>query len=303
MVYLNHVNKSLNEDSELELISLIENLNKKLEELKINKRKLKEDMQKAVNELKHAKTLLKQKFEEVGNLKSERNKINVEIRNYKSRRGFIRQQQRSIIQQIKDLKCKIATLKRQAVVPEVRITKRLERLKWTYETNPVNPKAERKIINEINKLEFMAEVHNKIRDLQIRIVELRRQYSDLNDEANKIHELIFKLSQQSQHLQESLKSKYEEVNMLRARLQDRSNEIKSLILQLNKTNDEIRCIVSRLHELKSGLTCIHTYRNLIKTARIKENIVKEILNKIKRGEKLSFDEFKIALELNMFENS
>lgn|GEM_PF-1890956 len=302
-MYLNHIGKSLDESYELEVISLMENLNRKLEELKINKRKLKEEIQKAVNELKHTKNLLKQRIEEAENLKLERNKINVEVRNYKSRRGFIRQQQKSIIQQIKDLKCEIATLKRQAVVPEVVITKRLERLKWTYETNPVNPKAERKIINEINKLEFMAEVHNKIRDLQIRIVELRRQYSDLNHEANKIHEIILKLSQQSQCLHESLKNKYEEVSMLRTRLQDIGNEIKSLILQLNKINDEIRCTVSRLHELKSSLTYIHTYRNLIKTARIKENVAKEVLNKIKRGEKLSFDEFKIALELNLFENS
>jgi len=300
---LNHVGKTLNKDPELEVISLMEDLNKKLKELRINKRKLEEDIQKTVNELKHTKTLLKQRIEEARSLKLERDKINVEVRNYKSRRDSIRQQQKSIAQQIKDLKYKIATLKRQVTAPEARIIKQLEKLKWTYETNPANLKTERKIINEINKLELMAEVYSRIRDLQIKMVELRRQYSSLNDEANKSHEHILKLSQQSQHLHESLKNKYEEVNTLRTKLQDKNNEIKSLTLQLNRINDEIRCIVSKLHELESSLTFIRTYRSLIKTARIKENIAKEILNKIKRGEKLSFDEFKIALELNMLESS
>ncbi|MEM2754240.1 MAG: hypothetical protein QW563_00570 [Candidatus Methanomethylicia archaeon] len=298
-----HVDKCIDEDSELEVISLIEKLSKKFEELRISKRKLKENIRKAVNELKLMKASLKQIVEEVKNLKLERDKINVEVRSYKNKRDAIRQQQRNIIQQIKDLKYEIATLKRQAKIPEVNVTEQLRKLKWIYETSPVNLKAERKIVNEINQLESIAEIYNRIKDLQIKMIELKKHYLNLNDEANRNHELLLKLSQQSQHLHESFKNKSREVKMLRVNLQSKNNEVKSLILQLNKINDEIKDIVSKLHELKNTLTSIRTHKNSVKTARIKEKLAREILNKIKRGEKLSFDEFKIALELKLLNSN
>lgn len=295
--------KSLNEISEAKIISLIEKLNERFEELKANRRRLKSDLQKAISEIKQMKFLLNQMIKEVKDLKSERNKINVEVRNHKNRRDIIRQQQKNIIQQIKDLECKIATLKKQTVIPERNIVKRLKELKWTYETSPVNLKIERKIVNEINRLESLAEVYSKIRNLQVKIMELKQQHLNLNNEANRNHEIVLKLSQQSQCLHESLKGKFKEIEMLKTKLQDKNSEIKDLISQLSKIDEEIRAVLSKLYKLRASLTRIRIYKNSIRTAKVKEKLVKEILNKIKRGEKLNFEEFKIALELKLLPNS
>lgn len=300
---LNQEDKPLNETSEVEVISLIERLNERFEELKINRRKLKSDLRKTINEVKQMKTLLNQMIKEAEDLKSERNKINIEVRNHKDRRDIIRQQQKNIIQQIKDLECKISTLKKQAVIPEANIVKRLKELKWVYETSPANLKIERKIVNEINRLESLAEVYNKIRDLQVKIIELKQQHLDLNNEANRNHEIVLKLSQQSKYLHESLKSKSKEIEMLKIKLQDKNSEIKNLISQLGKVNEEIKAISSKLRKLRASLTCIRTYKNSIRAAKVKEKLIKEILSKIERGEKLNFEEFKIALELKLLPSS
>ena len=247
-----------------------------------------------------------------------RNRIHEEIRKIRLLIRDLKQRRDSLNKEVKHLKAlrKVELERRDEILREIRelrkernriaagkpprsqsyLENQIKRIEWKIQTEPLPLDAERKLIDQIKILEAQLEVYRRIGSINNKIAELRKEADKLKAEALNYRSRILEISAESQEFHVKMLKRIEEAKELKAkademhqRYAENKEKAKAINLEIKKTLGEIRSI-----------------RELLKSEEEKERRRREsdlqrqteekALEKLKRGEKLTFDEFKILLE-------
>ena len=247
-----------------------------------------------------------------------RNRIHEEIRKIRLLIRDLKQRRDSLNKEVKHLKAirKVELERRDEILREIRelrkernriaagkpprsqsyLENQIKRIEWKIQTEPLPLDAERKLIDQIKILEAQLEVYRRIGSINNKIAELRKEADKLKAEAFNYRSRILEISAESQEFHAKMLKRIEEAKELKAkademhqRYAENKEKVKAINLEIKKTLGEIRSI-----------------RELLKSEEEKERRRREsdlqrqteekALEKLKRGEKLTFDEFKILLE-------
>ncbi|MCD6325514.1 hypothetical protein J7L97_04415 [Candidatus Bathyarchaeota archaeon] len=247
-----------------------------------------------------------------------RNRIHEEIRKIRLLIRDLKQRRDSLNKEVKHLKAlrKVELERRDEILEEIRelrkernriaagkpprsqsyLENQIKRIEWKIQTEPLPLDAERKLIDQIKILEAQLEVYRRIGSINNKIAELRKEADKLKAEALNYRSRILEISAESQEFHAKMLKRIEEAKELKAkademhqRYAENKEKAKAINLEIKKTLGEIRSI-----------------RELLKSEEEKERRRREsdlqrqteekALEKLKRGEKLTFDEFKILLE-------
>jgi len=247
-----------------------------------------------------------------------RNRIHEEIRKIRLLIRDLKQRRDSLNKEVKHLKAlrKVELERRDEILEEIRelrkernriaagkpprsqsyLENQIKRIEWKIQTEPLPLDAERKLIDQIKILEAQLEVYRRIGSINNKIAELRKEADKLKAEALNYRSRILEISAESQEFHLKMLKRIEEAKELKAkademhqRYAENKEKVKAINLEIKKTLGEIRSI-----------------RELLKSEEEKERRRREsdlqrqteekALEKLKRGEKLTFDEFKILLE-------
>ncbi|RJS87942.1 hypothetical protein CW704_01145 [Candidatus Bathyarchaeota archaeon] len=247
-----------------------------------------------------------------------RNRIHEEIRKIRLLIRDLKQRRDSLNKEVKHLKAlrKVELERRDEILEEIRelrkernriaagkpprsqsyLENQIKRIEWKIQTEPLPLDAERKLIDQIKILEAQLEVYRRIGSINNKIAELRKEADKLKAEALNYRSRILEISAESQEFHAKMLKRIEEAKELKAkademhqRYAENKEKVKAINLEIKKTLGEIRSI-----------------RELLKSEEEKERRRREsdlqrqteekALEKLKRGEKLTFDEFKILLE-------
>lgn len=247
-----------------------------------------------------------------------RNRIHEEIRKIRLLIRDLKQRRDSLNKEVKHLKAlrKVELERRDEILREIRelrkernriaagkpprsqsyLENQIKRIEWKIQTEPLPLDAERKLIDQIKILEAQLEVYRRIGSINNKIAELRKEADKLKAEALNYRSRILEISAESQEFHLKMLKRIEEAKELKAkademhqRYAENKEKVKAINLEIKKTLGEIRSI-----------------RELLKSEEEKERRRREsdlqrqteekALEKLKRGEKLTFDEFKILLE-------
>jgi len=247
-----------------------------------------------------------------------RNRIHEEIRKIRLLIRDLKQRRDSLNKEVKHLKAirKVELERRDEILREIRelrkernriaagkpprsqsyLENQIKRIEWKIQTEPLPLDAERKLIDQIKILEAQLEVYRRIGSINNKIAELRKEADKLKAEALNYRSRILEISAESQEFHAKMLKRIEEAKELKAkademhqRYAENKEKVKAINLEIKKTLGEIRSI-----------------RELLKSEEEKERRRREsdlqrqteekALEKLKRGEKLTFDEFKILLE-------
>ena len=247
-----------------------------------------------------------------------RNRIHEEIRKIRLLIRDLKQRRDSLNKEVKHLKAlrKVELERRDEILEEIRelrkernriaagkpprsqsyLENQIKRIEWKIQTEPLPLDAERKLIDQIKILEAQLEVYRRIGSINNKIAELRKEADKLKAEALNYRSRILEIAAESQEFHVKMLKRIEEAKELKAkademhqRYAENKEKVKAINLEIKKTLGEIRSI-----------------RELLKSEEEKERRRREsdlqrqteekALEKLKRGEKLTFDEFKILLE-------
>ena len=247
-----------------------------------------------------------------------RNRIHEEIRKIRLLIRDLKQRRDSLNKEVKHLKAlrKVELERRDEILEEIRelrkernriaagkpprsqsyLENQIKRIEWKIQTEPLPLDAERKLIDQIKILEAQLEVYRRIGSINNKIAELRKEADKLKAEALNYRSRILEISAESQEFHLKMLKRIEEAKELKAKADEmhqryagNKEKVKAINLEIKKTLGEIRSI-----------------RELLKSEEEKERRRREsdlqrqteekALEKLKRGEKLTFDEFKILLE-------
>jgi uncharacterized coiled-coil DUF342 family protein len=183
---------------------------------------------------------------------------------------------------------------------------RVDDLDWKIQTNPTNIEEEKRITSEIKKLQIIIEKYSRVETNNKGIQLLYAEIDDLRKEIEMICEQIKNAVNGSQIHHKEMIQRFHESNELK----NHSDKAHRAFLGVKKKADDIRKKLSDKQEMLSKLEYELRKLNSIdkevkseKEEKRVSNIVTRTQRKVKDGEKVTFDEFKLLLERDLFKSS
>jgi len=229
--------------------------------------------------------------------KSRRDSLNEEVKSFKAALAELKREYDAKLDSLKRLKRSIKEFLRfKPPKSEETLAKEIADLDWKIQTTSMPISEEQKIIDKIKSLERQMNFYRRLKSMEEEAKNLKNRLEEIKNEIALYREKIAESVAESQRFHEMMIKLFNEVNELKSRL----NEVNSRFMENRSEAAKLRL------KHKDLLNQIHVIRKLIREeeekkrresiAAIKERIKKEALDKIKRGEKVSFEEFKILVE-------
>ena len=230
-------------------------------------------------------------------LKEKRDNINEKVQELKNLRDQAKTKRKEKHAQILKLKEQLGSLTERKPSQTMRNIRRdIEKLEWQIQTTSLPVKEENQLINQVRQLEAQLSVHKQIEKSKEELMTLRTEEKALETEAKTYHAKLSELAEQSQKFHEEM---LENLNKARSlKVEADSAHQKYVEIKQQAQNLHQKC-VELLDKIKTFEKELHETEEKKQTKRQHE-LLKELeekaLEKLKRGEKLTWEEFKILAE-------
>jgi len=302
----------------------IVDINQQIEKLRKQTETASAQITKHIEQRNQLNDLVKKTHQEINDLKTERDSINEKVKLLKKQRDEIRVTATPIIEKINARKEKIAEYKKK--VPRERqqdLQQELEAIEWKIQTTSLDLQEEKRLIENVKELETLLSAYKKIDKQNEKIKDLIIQRKAIEDEADVFHNQLTDLAKKSQDIhtkmiekvnavkisraqadglhQAYIKTK-EEIVLMQVKIAELTGQLRGLKTAMYE-EEKIRRLASqqayreRQNAFKEREKAAEEQQQVVKEKQqaIKEKLGAEAKEKLKKGEKLSWNEFQLAL--------
>jgi len=285
--------EKLGELSEDDLLRLADEYREKIVQTKTQRRQLADENKKLRAQRRQLIDEKRQLTARLQEVRRKRNELMEELKKLKEERDKVREElekKREQLQLARKLAEKEGDL---AKLSLKRLQRRLEELEWRQMTSVLPPEAEKRLIQEIERLEELIDRVRKakqqvlsIMELEAEVKALRLRNRDLTQRINEIREQIGEVKREIQSLVERIEEYNKKIDALSEEINERSAILDDLSKQLDLLYAVYKEIMVRVKELKLARQYKITLQELEKKRQ-------EVLEKYQRGEPLSLQELKL----------
>ncbi len=230
-------------------------------------------------------------------LKEERDILNKKVHELKSLREQAKLKRKEKCAQLLKLKGNIEGLmERKPSQRMSNIQNEIEKIEWKIQTTSLQLKEEELLIDQVRQLEAQLSVYKRIGKSKENLMVLRTEEKALDTEVRTCHEELSELAEQSQEFHEEMLENLNKAGNLKAEADSAHQkylEIKHQAQNLHQKCvellDKVKAFEKELQEAEEE-----------KQAKYQRELLKELeeraVGKLKRGEKLTWEEFKILAE-------
>lgn len=281
----------------------IEELNHRLASLKEELDKLNQEARGWAEKRNSIQKQIKTLRTKVANLKEKRDELNESVRELKNMREQAIAERREKHTQILKLKEKLKRLKEKKPLRNMsNVESEIEKLEWKIQTTSLPVREERMLIDQVRVLETQLSTHKKLRELEDSLLELRAEEKALETKAKLHHERLSELAEQSQGFHEKMTETLGEIQTLRAEADGAHQKYVEIKQQAQPFRQERGELLRQAKRLKQELRQVEEQKQLKRQRELHKELVEKALEKLKRGEKLSWEEFKVLSEQKKIES-
>ena len=275
----------------------IEELNRRLASLKEELDKLNLEARRWAEKRNSIQKQIKVLRTKVADLKEKRDELNERVQELKNLREQARAERREKHNQILKLKEKLRRLTEKKPIRSMRdVESEIERLEWKIQTTSLPVREEEMLIDQVRALETQLSTHKQIRKLEENLLELRAEEKALETKAKLHHEKLSELAKQSQGFHEKMTETLSEIHALRAEADDTHQKYVEIKQQAQPLHQEREELLRQAKSLKQKLRQAEEKKQLKRQRELRKELVEKALEKLKRGEKLNWEEFKVLSE-------
>ncbi|MCJ7635634.1 hypothetical protein MUP77_24990 [Candidatus Bathyarchaeota archaeon] len=231
-------------------------------------------------------------WEEVKNLKSQRDEFNDKIKKLKEERTKLNIEAAPKREKLENLRKKIDELPGKKG-STLFITKRIEELDWEIQTNPLTLTEEKVLVSQIKILEEQMLANKETDTIKDQLLKLQADFSSLRIKANDIHGKIVALAKQSQELHEKMLEKIKEAEAVIPDAYEAHQKFSSLRSQ---ADEAYKNYVEAIAWVKTIRLQIRQEKENEEKNRIEAAMTtgtEQAIKKLKEKRKITLDEFKI----------
>jgi len=272
----------------------VEELNQQAAALKQERDKLNDEAKEWAQKRDKTHEQIRMLREEAKELKAKRDEINQKVKELKNLREQARNQQKEKRIQATRVKEKIQSfIGKKPIRGAAEIQKEIDRLDWEIQTTSMPVNEEKALVDKVRVLETQRATLKQWQDLRNTLSELQTHEKASAIQAKQHHEELTKLAEQGQEYHRQM---LELVGKI-AGLRPEADAAHSTFVELRqKANDVHQTLVKTLQQidaLKKERQKVEAEKLGEKQQRFKEEATLKAQEKMKRGEKLSWEEFKL----------
>jgi uncharacterized coiled-coil DUF342 family protein len=235
--------------------------------------------------------------QEIHELKNERNNLNAEVKTLKQQRDDARATIKMIIEEIKTHKQEITELKTKTPQTSQReLQKELNDIEWKIQTTSLAIEEEKRLIENVKRLEIQLNVYRKIDKHVKKIAELRKELEALEKTADTAHRELTETAKKSQETHTKMIAKITESKNIKNEADNLHAAYVQAKEQGKPLHEEFKRLTEQRKKLQDALRKENEKQKKNAEKILKEKLESQARAKLQRGEKLSFDEFKMLAD-------
>ena len=230
-------------------------------------------------------------------LTDERNSLNEKVKTLKLQRNEAQVKTRASIEEIKGIRQILAELKMKKPKQSYQeLEKEFTDIEWKIQTTSLDLQEEKELIETVKQLETQLRIYKKIGLQNQKITELQNELDLIQTRANVLHQELAETARKSQETHTNMLVKIKESKKIKSE----ADGLHAAYLQEKEKTKPLRSEIKKLIEQKAKLESAmreEEKRKREKTEQaLKEKLGSQAKDKLRRGEKLSWDEFQLLSE-------
>jgi len=237
---------------------------------------------------------------EVQRLRSERDAINEQVKKMKQERSGTASEIHEAIENLKKLdeeKGKMA--KNRPSRSHEALQEELDDIEWQIQTTSHTLQEDKELVEKVRQLETQLNSHKKLERYYQKSSEMRREVRDLKAENQVRHKKITQLAERSQQIHQQMIGKIEEAKKKRKEADDFHKQLLDAREKTKPIRDEMAKVHVQILQLRKEVEEEQKQKRKDNENALKQTLEERAREKLKRGEKLSWDEFKLLAEKGM----
>lgn len=274
----------------------ITELDHELAPLKEQRDKLNSDAQQWMDRRDKIREQVKKLRTEILDLKQQRDKTNRQVKDLKIMRDHIVSERQEKLAKVVEFKRKVASIKQIPPKAIQNIQNEIQNLDWRIQTSSLTLPQEKRIIEQIAELEKQLTAYKETESMWTAIKTLQHQLRNMRTQEKEAHRQIAQLAEQSRQIHQTMSEKGADIPKLKADAEEAHKKYIETGRQAQKIHQQCVPIIAQIHALVLQIRTEEEKKKTRRQTELVQELEKKALEKMKRGEKLTWDEFKILAE-------
>jgi uncharacterized coiled-coil DUF342 family protein len=231
------------------------------------------------------------------NAKETRDALNVQVQELKTLRDKGKVSRKEMRDKISELKEKLIGLtenKRQGNLRH--IEREIEEIDWKIQTTSLPVKEEERLINQIRQLEAQLSTQKQMKKVKENLQKLQNKKKDFEIEEKTLHEKLSELAEQSQKFHKKMLEVVDKAHNLQAEADKTHQNYIETRTQAQKQHQKYVALQEKIRALERMLKEQADKRQSKRKSELQKELEERALAKLKRGEKLLWEEYKILAQ-------
>ena len=275
----------------------IRELDQKLSTLREQRDKLNAEAREWADERDKLNQQTKNLRAEIFELKNKRNKVNEKVKELKQLREKARREMRKKIEEIKEIDQEIKVLYKKKPSRSPQLLKReFDNLEWKMQTTSLSLQEEKELVDEVERLEVQLNVYRKIEELKDKMLELKTGIKALETRRKLRHEELTETAQKSQIIHERMLEKIEKAKGLKMEADELHKNFLDSKERAKLVQRKFTEILNQINSLRDEIRDEEEKEKKKSEKALRKKLEKRAREKVKRGEKLTWEEFQVLAE-------
>lgn len=281
---------------------MIDKLQQRLSELKEQNDALDHDSDQWAGKRDKANDQVHNLRAEVQKLRFERDAMNEQVRRMKQQRSDTAVKIHEAIESLRKLGEENGRIaKNRPSKSHEALQKELDDIEWQIQTTSYTLQEDKELVEKVKQLETQLNVHKKLEKSSHKSLELRKKVRGLKAENQVHHEKIMQLAEKSQQIHQQMMGKIEEAKKMKKEADDLHKQFLDARQKTKPIRDEMANVHAQILHLRKEVQEQQQQKKKDNENALKQTLEELAKEKLRRGEKLSWDEFKLLEEKGMIQ--
>jgi uncharacterized coiled-coil DUF342 family protein len=276
---------------------MIEELTKKLSALKEQRDKLDGEAYEWAERRNELNDKVKNLRDGILKLRAERDRINDQVKELKQQRNNTTTRIREKIEEMKKLNQESRALaKKRPSRSHQALQKEVESVDWKIQTTPLTLQEDRELVGQVKELEAQLNVYRKLEQLAQKILELRKEVRALRRENGLRHQKLTKNAEESQEIHRNMIGKIEDSKKYKIEADVMHKRFLEVKEKARPVEGEMMGLANQIRQLRAEIRVEEEKERKQDQDALRETLERQAREKLKRGEKLTWEEFQLLAE-------
>jgi uncharacterized coiled-coil DUF342 family protein len=176
------------------------------------------------------------------------------------------------------------------------LEKRIKDIEWKIQTSSLPLQEEKDLVEQVKLLEIQTMAQRQLIDTKGKIIELQTEAKAFGTQAKLKHDELSQLANQSQEFHNRLIETYDRINALRQSAEQTHQKYLELRQKADKSHEKCVEIQKQIKSLKEEMESKEKQQYAQRGQALKDQAVAKAREKMKHGEKLTWNEFKLLTD-------